>query len=175
MNIALFGGSFDPPHLAHVQVVKYLLDSKRYDEIWVIPSKQNPLKAKGHGFSQRLKMAQLAFGELGEKVKVRRDDENLSGYTIDLVRHLQKIYPDDKFTFVGGSDLRQEISQWKNGDRLREIINFEFLPRPPNPDSPFLPLSSTEVREKLAAGEEPRSLLPEKVAQFVQKGQLYRR
>lgn len=175
MNIAIFGGTFDPPHRAHVQVVQYLLNSKRFDEIWVIPSKNNPLKAKGHDFKQRLKMARLAFGDLGPKVQVRADDENLTGYTIDLVHRLQTEHPKEKFTFIAGSDLREQISQWKDGDHLQKLIDFEFLPRPPHPDSPFLPLSSSAVREKLAAGEDPHGLLPEKVADYVQNGQLYRR
>ena len=175
MKIAIFGGSFDPPHLAHLQVVQYLLNSKRFDEIWVIPSKNNPLKAKGHDFSERLKMARLAFGDLGPKVKVGEDDRALTGYTIDLIDHLKSEHPKEKFTFIAGSDLREQISQWKDGARLQKLIDFEFLPRPPHPNSPFLPLSSTVVREKLAAGEDPHGLLPEKVADYVQNGQLYRR
>jgi nicotinate-nucleotide adenylyltransferase len=174
MNIALFGGSFDPPHLAHVQVARYLLNSRRYDQVWVIPSKQNPLKAKGCAFDQRLKMSRLAFSEMGSQVQVRDDDEKLSGYTIDLIRRLQADHPKAKFTFIVGSDLREQIPQWKDGASLQKIIDFEFLPRPPAPDSPFLPLSSSEVRQKLAAGEDPKKFLPEKVAHYVQTEQLYR-
>jgi nicotinate-nucleotide adenylyltransferase len=116
----------------------------------------------------------LAFADLGPKVQVRSDDKNLSGFTIDLVAHLQKIHPQEKFTFVAGSDLREQLSQWQDSAKLRKMIDFEFLPRPPQPDSPFLPLSSSEVRRKLSAGEDPRGLLPEKVAQYVEKEGLYR-
>ena len=175
MKVAIFGGSFDPPHLAHVQVVHYLLESKHYDEVWVIPSKQNPLKERGHEFSERFKMCQLAFAEFGKKVQIRDDEKKMSGFTIDLIRHLKKKFPEYLFSFIAGSDLRDQIAQWKESAALQQMIDFEFLPRPPQPGSPFLPLSSTEVRRQLAAGRDPRGLLPEKVAQYVEKGQLYGR
>jgi len=175
MKIALFGGSFDPPHLAHVQVIQYLLDSGRYDEVWVIPSRQNPFKEKGLSFETRLKMCDLAFGGWGPRVQCRRDEEKLSGYTIDLIRALKDQNPQHQFTFVAGSDLRDQVKDWKDGGALIKMIDFEFLPRPPEQGSPFLPLSSTWVRAQLAQGEAPDKFLPEKVAEFVEREQIYPR
>lgn len=174
MNIALFGGSFDPPHLAHVQVVEYLLKKKCYDEIWVIPSRQNPLKEKGRPFEKRLELCRLAFGDLGERVKVLDVEKNLSGYTIDLIRHIKKENPQVQMTFIAGSELKDQISRWHEAEKLKQWIDFEFLPRPPHRGSPFLPLSSTDVRANLARGGDPRRFLPEKVAALVEKEGLYR-
>lgn len=173
MKIALLGGSFDPPHLAHIQVINYLLKQRNYDGVWVIPAKQNPFKATQTPFNQRLEMCRLAFGDLGEAVQVRADDERLTGYTIDLVRKLTREHPDDQLTFVGGSDLKAEINQWKESEALQQLVSFEFLPRPPEPNSPFLDISSTQVREALAGGAPPEKYLPKKVAEYVKIKQLY--
>jgi nicotinate-nucleotide adenylyltransferase len=173
MKIALLGGSFDPPHLAHLQVIDYLLKKRNYDQVWVIPAKQNPFKGSQTSFAHRLEMCHLAFGNLGAGVQVRADDEKLTGYTIDLVRKLTQEHPEASFTFVGGSDLKEELSQWKEAEALQQLITFEFLPRPPDPNSPFMDISSTEVRASLAGGAPPEKYLPKKVADYVKIKQLY--
>ncbi|MDX1387021.1 MAG: nicotinate-nicotinamide nucleotide adenylyltransferase [bacterium] len=174
MKIALFGGSFDPPHRAHVQVVQYLLDSGQFDQIWIVPSKTNPFKDSSSNFSLRCKMCSLAFEAFGDGVQVLDVDQKLSGYTIDLVKYLMAQHPECDFTFVGGSDLKEQLPRWKDGKLLEAMISFKFLPRPPDPKSPFLPFSSTEVREALARGEDPEKFLPQKVAEFVKRENLYR-
>lgn len=173
MKIALFGGTFDPPHQAHVQVVQYLLDSGHFDQVWIVPSKINPFKDSSSGFSLRYEMCTLAFGDFGEAVKILDVDRHLSGYTVDLVKYLTAQYPDYDFTFVGGSDLKEQLAHWKEGKLLESLVSFEFLPRPPHPKSPFLPFSSTEVRAALARGEAPEKFLPQKVAEFVKRENLY--
>ncbi len=173
MKIALLGGSFDPPHLAHTQVVQFLIDENKYDQIWVLPTRQNPLKTKQTSFENRLQMCRLAFADFGDRVVVRDDDQELTGYTIELVKSLLIKFPKNSFTFVGGSDLKQEIPHWKESKALQQSIAFEFLPRPPDPASPFLDLSSTQVRDAIASGQKPEKYLPKKVAEFVKNKQLY--
>ena len=174
MKIALLGGSFDPPHLAHLQVVRYLLSRGEFDQVWVYPTRQNPFKTTETSFEHRLEMCRLAFSEFGDRVQVLDAERRLSGFTIDLVRHLLKSFPEHRFTFVGGSDLQQELPRWKDAETLKGLIDFEFLPRPPDPDSPFLDLSSSEVRQALIAGDPAERFLPKKVAEFVKNKPLYR-
>jgi len=173
-KVALLGGSFDPPHLAHVQVIKHLLQSDKYDEVWVVPTCQNPFKEDGTPFEQRLAMCRLAFGELGERVQVRDDEKNLSGFAIELVRYLSKRNPHHHWTFVAGSDLKDQVDHWKDGSELKKMIKFEFFLRGGEEGSPFLPLSSTEAREVARHGGDLKKILPEKVADYVQREQLYR-
>src|SRR5215831_8002979 len=118
MRVALLGGSFDPPHLAHLQIAEYLLHSGRFDRIWVFPAPRNPLKGPATDFEDRLAMCQLAFADFDPRVEVRAVEAGLSGYTIDLVRKLRAQDPKLDLTFTGGSDLRQELPRWKDAAEL---------------------------------------------------------
>ncbi len=173
-RVALFGGSFDPPHLAHLQVVRHLLNSENFDEVWILPSPQNPLKPASSSFEDRLAMCRLAFSELAPRARVRDDERDLSGFTIDLARQLRAEHPGHEFSFVGGSDLKEELPRWKDSSKLQEILSFVFLPRPPDPSSPFAPIRSTELRDQAKKGLPLDGLLPKSVEQYIQKRGLYR-
>ncbi|HEX5033450.1 MAG TPA: nicotinate-nicotinamide nucleotide adenylyltransferase [bacterium] len=173
-RVALLGGSFDPPHSAHLQVARHLLDSGDFDEVWVLPSPQNPLKPSSSSFEDRLAMCRLAFAGLEPAVQVHDDERALSGFTIDLARKLRAEHPDREFRFVGGSDLREELPRWKDSAELRKLLGFVFLPRPPDPASPFLPISSREIRERAKKGLSLAGLLPPSVERYIQEHRLYR-
>lgn len=173
-RVALFGGSFDPPHFAHLQVVRHLLNSENFDQVWILPSAQNPLKPASSSFEDRLAMCRLAFAELAPLAQVRDDERSLSGFTIDLARKLRTEYPGHRFSFVGGSDLKEESARWKDSSQLREILDFVFLARPPDPASPFLAISATQIRERAKMGLPLAGLLPESVERYIQERGLYR-
>ena len=172
-QIALFGGSFDPPHLAHLQVIHYLQQQKRFDEIWVMPARQHPFKKSSAGFEDRLAMCRLVFDD-ETNVAVHEEDRDSSGYTVDLIELLQNKYPDAAFSFVGGSDLEKEIARWKDPDALQGRIEFLFLPRPPDPASPFLPFSSTEIREHVKNRLPISRFVPKAVEDYIATHPLYR-
>ncbi|HKY64701.1 MAG TPA: nicotinate-nucleotide adenylyltransferase [bacterium] len=173
-RVALLGGSFDPPHSAHVQVARHLLDSGDFDEVWVLPSPQNPLKPSSSSFEDRLAMCRLAFADLGSAIQVRDDERGLSGFTIDLARKLQAEHPGREFRFVGGSDLRAELPRWKESAELQQLLGFVFLPRPPDPASPFLPISASEIRARAKKGLPLAGMLPPSVERYIQEHRLYR-
>jgi nicotinate-nucleotide adenylyltransferase len=173
MKIALVGGSFDPPHLAHTQVLQHLLDSNRYDEIWIVPTTQNPFKTIQASLAHRINMCHLAFDKSGPSVKILEDEKHLTGYTIDLMKYLVQKYPDYQFTFVGGSDLKEEIKKWKDFDQLKKYLNFEFLPRPPDPASPFLPIRSIEIRDRLKNQLSIHTFVSKDVEDYIQGYHLY--
>lgn len=173
MRIALLGGSFDPPHLAHVQVVEYLLKTGRFDEVWIFPSPQNPLKPASVPFEDRLAMCRQAFERIDPRVRVKDDEGSLSGYTIDLIRHLKQHYPKAEFTFIGGSDLAKELPRWKESEALKKVLQFEFLPRPPDPGSPFAPISATTIRERIKKGLPIEDQVPKSIWQYIRGRNLY--
>ncbi|MFO1464513.1 MAG: nicotinate-nicotinamide nucleotide adenylyltransferase [bacterium] len=175
MRIALLGGSFDPPHKAHEEVLRYLLGSGRYDQIWVFPTKQNPFKNDSTPFQDRLEMCRLAFQNIDPKIQIRADEAQLSGYTIDLIRHLKAVHPGAEFTFVGGSDLEKELPAWKESAELKKILQFEFLPRPPDPSSPFSPISATELRERVKKGLPIENQVAKPVRDYIEKKRLYQK
>lgn len=172
-QIALLGGSFDPPHQAHVQVLEYLLGLNRFEALWVIPAGQHPFKGTAADYGDRLKMCHLAFDSLGKSVKISEVERETSGFTIDIIRLLQKTHPDSHFTFVGGSDLQAELSKWKETEALQEALDFLFLPRPPDPGSPFADISSTLVRGRVKNRLPIAGLVPKAVEEYIQKKKLY--
>lgn len=97
-RIALYGGSFDPPHVAHVMTVAWLLSAAPVDEVWIVPVAKHFLAKVVSKFDDRVLMCRLAFGLFGDRVQVRMDEQELggSGASIDLVGHLQKI-PEPSF------------------------------------------------------------------------------
>ncbi len=150
------------------------MKSGRYDQVWVFPTKQNPFKAQSSSFADRKEMCRLAFAGLDPRIQVRGDEESLTGFTIDLVRHLKALHPNDRFTFIGGSDLAKELPRWEKSEELKKLLNFEFLPRPPDPDSPFPPIRATEIRERIRRGTTTEGLLTPEVAAFIAQRGLYR-
>ncbi len=118
-------------------------------------------------------MCHLAFDELGKKVKVSDEEKTLSGFTIDLIRHLRKKHPQWRFTFVGGSDLRTGLAQWKESEALQKLVDFDFLPRPPDPRSRFLDLSSSKIRERIREGGNWEDFVEPEVARYIKTRGLY--
>ncbi len=173
MRIALLGGSFDPPHRAHRQVLEFLLNSGKYNQVWVLPSLKPPWKDRASSYVQRLAMCHLAFDPLGTRVRVSDEEKTLSGFTIDLIRHLQKKYPKLNFTFVGGSDLQSGLSHWKESETLKKLLEFDFLPRPPDPNSRFLDLSSSQIRERIRNEEHWEDFVEPEVAHYIKTQALY--
>ena len=118
-------------------------------------------------------MCRLAFSELAPRAQVRDDERDLSGFTIDLARKLQAEHPGHEFSFVGGADLKEELPRWKDSRALQEALGFVFLPRPPDPSSPFAPIGSTELREKVKKGLPLEGFVPKSVEEYIAANHLY--
>lgn len=169
-NIALFGGSFDPPHLAHVQIVEEL--SKKYDQVWILPSAAHAFKKDQSSFLDRLKLCELSFSNIPQ-VKIMDVEKDLSGYAIDTVKFLKANFPNCQFTWILGSDLLKQLDQWKEADQLKQLIKFETLPRAPQEKSPFLGISSTEIRKKAQQGKSLKNLVVPQVEAYIKEHKLY--
>lgn len=134
MRVGIFGGSFNPPHLGHVNSVKTLIDRAGLQEVLVIPSWKNPLKklVEGPSPESRLEMTRRAFADVGAKVKVD-DLEILKGktsYTIETIKDLKKKRPEDEFHLIIGIDLLPELSSWKKWEEILEQVSLIVTSRP---------------------------------------------
>ncbi len=176
MKIALFGGSFDPPHFGHVAVAKKLVESDQFDEVWILPSFKHPFEKKLTSFEDRIELCSLAFGVLGKKIKICRVEKELNsphGYTIDLINHLVKKYPNHSFSLVVGTDLLQEKKRWKNFGEIEKKVSIFKIPRSGYEPSSYPNISSSEIRKAIAKGENLKSFLPESVIDFILQKRLY--
>ncbi len=191
MRIALFGGTFNPPHLGHVHVVREL--ATRFDEVWIVvaadPNKtEKPYVPPEH----RLKMAELAFDGF---TNVRVVDVELKragvSYTVDTVRKLRTDFPNDEFWWVIGSDLVRDFLRWKQADELAKAVPFLVVSRPGFPlDAAGLghfdrvdvlrddgvDASSTQLRALFHSGKNSHAkvMVPKAVFDYLFKNKLYR-
>lgn len=133
MKITLFGGTFDPIHLAHVQLAEAALRQLRADEVWFLISPQNPwktdklLSANHH----RLRMAQIAV-EGHDRLQASDYEFHLPkpSYTYQTLRHLRQDYPEHEFTLLIGGDNWAKFDQWAETGEILSHHRIAVYPRP---------------------------------------------
>jgi nicotinate-nucleotide adenylyltransferase len=174
-SIALFGGSFDPPHLGHVLAAGWARWCGGADQVWVLPAANHPYGKPLAPWEQRWRLCQLAFADL--PFVVLRDDERRStGFTIDLVERLTTEHPGHRWLLVGGTDTVRDLPQWRRGADLAKLIEVLCVPRGGHDSHPgALPaISSSLVRERLRTGGETGGLLPRAVGDEIAAQGWYR-
>ncbi len=135
MRIGIFGGTFNPIHLAHLIVAESLREEMRLDRVLFVPSALPPHKeAPEAGAAHRLAMTRLAvsanpFFESGD-IEVARGGRS---YSVDTLRELNRAHPGDDFFFVIGRDAFAEIRTWREAEALFGLTNFLVIPRPGHP------------------------------------------
>ncbi|TVR17739.1 MAG: nicotinate-nicotinamide nucleotide adenylyltransferase [Planctomycetota bacterium] len=176
MRIAIFGGSFDPPHMGHVYAAVHARLHAQVDAVWVFPVAHHPYGKVLSPFSQRLRLAQAAFADF-PFVSVREDEsDNPQGHTITLIELLQQRHPQHQWLLIGGSDTAADLDNWHRGNELRSIVEVHPIPRRgwDEHDPAALPaISSTMVRERLAMGTSVAHLIPQEVTRLIDQHRWY--
>jgi nicotinate-nucleotide adenylyltransferase len=178
MRVALFGGSFNPPHVAHQLAALYLLETQPVDQLWMIPCFRHPFEKELAPFPDRLRMCELAAGALGTRVKVSDIEGQLGGEsrTLQTVRALQAQHPDTAFAVVIGSDLEAEVDRWYGVEELRRRASFIVVGRAgagTTQEVRMPAVSSTEVRARLRSGRPVETLVPRAVLDYIRERGLY--
>lgn len=194
MHLALYGGSFDPPHNGHLALCLFAAELLRVDRL-IISVSNNPFKGRYLAADvHRKRMAQLLADELGRvgicaEVSGWELENRQPSFTIDLVRYIRSVYPSDSLTLLIGEDSFREITSWKSWQSLFSLCRVAVFGRSSGrdagptgvfpPDSiRFIdfdsPLSSTTVRHALAAGLPVAALLPSSVRHYIAGHNLYR-
>lgn len=154
-RIGLFGGSFDPVHMGHVELAKKVLKDVNLDELWFIPAFDQPFKDNhAESFKNRSKLLKIAI-EPYRKLKVCEIEASLStpSYTYNTVKKIQKLNPGNNYFWIIGDDQLSSLDKWYRIDDLLEMIQFIVVNRNDiEVDSKFIyvdfnhPASSSEVR-----------------------------
>lgn len=179
MKVALFGGSFNPPHIGHQLVCLYLLEYKGFDKVYLIPTYKHPFGKDLTDFEHRWTMCTLLTTPFGRRVltidveSIERHKEK--SYTIDTVKYYTKHYPDDDFTLIIGSDILNELDKWKDIDEIKKLVAIEAYPRVNHPINNLL-VSSTKIRELIGKGVSiaKLELVPESIREYIEKTGLYK-
>lgn len=184
-TIGLLGGSFDPPHMGHVLLATWGLVAAGLDEVWLVPCLRHAFGKPLTDFEQRLEMCRLAVSALGPRVTVSAIERDLGesegpNYTVDTVRALQSRHAEMRFRLLMGSDLLPEFEKWREAEQLRALAAPLVVPRlghgpgEANSAPEALPaLSSTAVRERLAAGKSLDGWIPRAVIELIRAHGLY--
>jgi nicotinate-nucleotide adenylyltransferase len=182
-EIALLGGSFDPPHVGHLMAAWYVLATEPVAEVWLLPSYRHPFGKALAPFEDRVRMCRLAAVTVrGLHVctaEAELRDDPLVGRTARTLEHLGAKHPDRRFALVVGTDLLPETSTWHRWDRVLELARIVVVGRQGHEAGaggrPLLPaVSSTEVRARLGRGEDVSHLVPRQVLGYLDEHRLYR-
>lgn len=188
MHIALFGGSFDPPHNSHVAIAHEVLkELSDVSEVWFVPDNQHAWKPIVVSAQDRLTMLRFL-----EEKKIKTADIAIkrggNTYTIDIVEELQQTTK-HSYIWICGADQLKDFSRWKDYQELEGRIAFVIFPRIGYDIPHVLPRNfilmaptdyvatddnSTEIRERVKQGLPIAHLVPRKVEDYIKEHKLYK-
>jgi nicotinate-nucleotide adenylyltransferase len=187
-TIGLFGGSFNPPHVAHQLVALYCLETA-VDEVWFIPTYSHPFGKSLVAYDHRIAMCELAAAPLGARARVMRTEYELAqrpdfvaSRTLDLIEHLYANHSDVQLRLVIGTDILRETDKWYRWDDVVARAPLIVIGRggyalPPGSTASGVEMpevSATRVRELLAAQDPAAAqLLPQTVMRYIARHGLY--
>jgi nicotinate-nucleotide adenylyltransferase len=149
-KIALFGGSFNPPHEGHYEIARRVARRPDIREVWVLPVYSHPFGKELAPFEERLGDCRSLFHPLLPQVKVLDLERKLGGtsWSVRLIQYLKDRYPESEFALVMGEDAFREQGSWKGFPTIKREASLIVFPR--GGDSPIPDVSSTEIRKQHA-------------------------
>ena len=197
MRIGIYSGSFNPVHTGHVALCDYLVQEYIVDEVWIIRSPLNPLKADAADTlapdDDRAAMLRLAIaGHPGLHVCTIEDDLPRPNYSITTFHALEEQNPDQEFHLVIGADNWLLFDRWRAYDEFLTRYHLNVYPRPGYPltasdrlrlgpeaisrvrfvDAPLYDISSTEIRAAISEGRTPGFIHPDVLA-YIHSNHIY--
>ena len=183
-RIGLLGGSFNPPHLGHVLMATAAYATEDIDHLWVVPCADHAFGKVLAPFADRLRMCHIAFRHFAGGVAVIDIEGRLPrpagtpSYTVDTLRALHALRPGIRPLLICGSDVVSEMPRWKEPDAVAALAQLVVMPRsgfgPGSRIQTPLPfLSSSEIRDDLAADRRVDGKVDREVLGYVQHRELY--
>lgn len=190
MTIGLYFGSFNPIHTGHLIIANHVLNETNLQKIWFIVSPQNPFKPSSTLLNEydRIHLVQKAV-EGDDRLRASDIEFSLPkpSYTAHTLAYLSDKYPTHQFKIIMGSDSFQNLGKWKNAEAI--IANYPILiyRRPTFEvrntigakatvlDAPLLEISATHIRDTIQAGKSIRYLVPEVVAEEIERSGFYKK
>ena len=198
MNIGVLGGTFDPIHLGHLVVAEEMRDRLGLAEILFIPAGQPWLKVDSPILSaeHRVQMVRLALvGKPYFKLSTMEIERAGLSYTVDTIAELQgQLGVEDKLFFILGWDNLAQLPQWQEPSRLVKMCHLVAVPRVGYPapdlalleksipglsqativlDTPWIDITASAIRNRVAQGLSIRHLVPEPVEGYIKEHGLY--
>ena len=191
-RLGVFGGSFDPPHLAHVALAQVAVQQLNLQRLVVLPTGQAWHKSRVlSSAAHRLAMAQAAFSDVPD---VSVDDREMTRagptYTVDTLRELRAEFPAAQLCLIIGADQSAALPTWREWKSICQLAIICIADREgqhsvavPNEvleqahiehlQMPLMPLSATDIRSRVAIGLGIAHLVPPGVARYIENNHLY--
>ncbi len=185
-SVAIYGGSFDPPHVSHVLAAVYALKIGGFERVLVVPVFEHAFHKQLTAFEHRLRMCGLAFAGIdGVEVSPVERDLVTPSLTLRTLEHLAALHSDWSMRLLVGSDVLGETAKWHAFERITQLAPPYVVARPryehPNSRAALLPdVSSTRVREALTTPSDPdheallAASVPRAVLAYIAEHRLYR-
>ncbi len=188
-QMGLLGGTFDPPHLAHVEMARSAIAQLGLDRLYVVPTGQPWHRSAQPSLAfHRLAMCRLAFADIPGVVVDDRETRRIGPtYTIDTVRELRAEHPQAEWHLIIGADQAKRFSGWREHEQLLCLMHLVVAERDPEAGQwqntllsqarhlTFKPMdiSATAIRSSMALGLPVRGLQPQ-VHDYVVRHQLFK-
>jgi nicotinate-nucleotide adenylyltransferase len=186
-RIGLLGGTFDPPHLGHLVAAEAARETLGLDEVRWLVAGRPWMKGGETAARHRVAMAEAAVADAPAMTvddrEARRDGPT---YTVDTLRELAAADPDVAWTFLLGTDAAASLPAWHRVEEALVLADWAVVRRPDAPwprhrladrlhpvDIPLIGVSSTGLRERVAAGRSIRYLVPRTVLDYITRHRLY--
>lgn len=197
MKIGLYFGTFNPIHVGHMIIANHMAEFSGLDQIWMVVTPHNPLKKKDTLLGDNIRL-ELVFLATENFPKIKPSDIEFRlpqpNYTVHTLAHLQDKFPQHEFALIMGQDNLRSFHKWKNYDVILENHDIYVYPRlEANPgvneqakqfenhpkihliDAPVVEISSTFIRDSIKQKKNVRPLLPEKVWEYIDHNNLYKK
>lgn len=183
MKTAIFGGTFNPIHTAHLAMARAAADAFALDRVLFIPAGNPPHKETSTPYEHRLRMVEIACAADPRFVASRMEEGNEKSYSIHTIERVKA--GGDQVYFIIGSDAFAEIETWYRWEDVLGAVEFIVVSRPGHAiqappgarvhplDTVELPVSSSEIRRALARGETPE-VVPPAVLEYIRANGLHR-
>jgi nicotinate-nucleotide adenylyltransferase len=196
VRLGLLGGTFNPPHIAHLVCAQQALAQLELDRVLLVPVHEPPHKGieADPGVQHRVELCRRAVAG-DERLEVSLVDAGVAGpsYTVGTLRRLHERCPGDELTFIVGGDMALSLPAWREPEAILELAELGVaeregvrradiserlsglaLDRIRFFDMPRLDISSSQIRRFVAAGRPIRYLVPDGVARYIEEAGLYR-
>lgn len=188
MKIAIFGGTFDPPHLGHLIMAEEVMNACGLDEVWFMPSPDPPHK-KGEvrtPSKHRIEMVKKAIADNDHfRLSLFEFEREGPSYSYDTVKKLLVRFPEHDFSFLIGADMVEFLPNWHRIDELVKLISFiavgrhGFSLKSPyrlhihEVEVPRIEVSSSMIRKRYKKHSTTRYFMPLAVQNYVDEKGLY--
>jgi len=191
VKLGLLGGMFDPIHIGHLRAAEIVREALELDEVAFVPAGVPPHRARPAAAGlDRYAMVALATSThrafVPSDVELAREGPS---YTVETVAQLRTRHPGAEVVLIVGSDNLPMIAEWREPERLLELCTVAVVERPGSAPVPAgglpstrlhrvegtaLPIASRDLRERIRSGRSVRHLVPDGVADYIDKRGLYR-